>query len=160
MASRELRVYRPGSNGSAVKFQKREDKKPKYTDLLMFGEFANQTGKNAQGDAQFDWSGKENPTSKAIVFKFSELDVAKLLLVLRGEVNDCSIFHDPNKSYDDSDGVKRNTVLKIARGDKGYMINISKKSGEELRKVNITVSWEEGILLQAFCDSFLRQYYE
>lgn len=156
--SKELRIYKPGNSGSAVKFQTRVDKK-NYDELMMFGEFANQTGKDESGNARFDWKGENNPGSKAVVFKFSELDVAKLLLVLRGEVEKFEIFHDPNKSYDDSDGVKRNNVLKIARGDKGYLLNISKKEGEELRKVNIAVSWEEGILLQAFCDNFLQRFY-
>lgn len=159
MASRELRVYKPGANGSAVKFQKREDKK-NYNDLMAFFEIANQTGKSEDGFASFDWYHKENnPNSKSITGKLSELDIAKMILVLKGEVASVDLFHDPNKSYDDNDGIKRSTIIKFSRGDKGFAMNVSKKAGDDLRKSNITMSWEEGVLLEAWCQCFLQQFY-
>jgi len=156
--SKELRVYKPGTNGSAVKFQTRVDKK-RYDELMCFAEFANQSGKSADGFAKFDWKSEDNPSSKAITFKFSELDIARMLLVLRGEADATEIYHDPGKSYEESDNTKRSTVLKIKKGDKGFLMNISNKVGSELKSVGISVSWEEGVLLQAFCDNFLQRFY-
>ena len=156
--SKELRVYKPGTNGSAVKFQKRVDKK-NYDELMAFAEFANQVGKDTNGNARFDWKSEDNPNGKFITIKLSELDIAKMLLVLRDQVDKIGLFHDPNKSYQESDGVKRNTVFNLSKGDRGYMFNVSNQVGTELKKVNISLTWEEGILLQSWCDTFLQQFY-
>jgi hypothetical protein len=157
--STELRIYKPsGSNGSAVKFQKRVDKK-NYDSLMAFAEFANQTGKSEDGFARFDWRGEDNPNSKAITVKLSELDIARLLLVLRGEVDSMDLFHDPGKSYEESDNTKRSTVIKFSKGDRGFMFNVSNKVGTDLKKVNLAVSWEEGVLLESWSNVFLSQFY-
>lgn len=155
----ELRIYKPGSSGSAVKFQKRQDKE-NFNEWIAFAVFANQTGKNAAGFAAFDWRSKDNPNSKEITVKLSELDIAKMLLVLRGEVDAADLFHDAGKSYEENDGVKRSTILKLSKSDKGFHFNASNKTGSDLKKVSIAVSWEEGVLLQSWGEKFLSQYYE
>lgn len=155
--AKELRIYKPGNSGSAVKFQTVE--KGKYKEWNLFGEFAPQIGKDADGNAKFDWRVPDNNNTKSITVKFSELDAAKALLVLRGEADTADLFHDPGKSYEESDGTKRSTVVKIAKGDRGFMINASNKVGENLKRVNISVSWEEGILLESYLSLFLQKFY-
>src|SRR6187402_2909445 len=81
--SKEFRIYRANKSntGTATSWQlsyKSEEKYDKYIPFLMA---ANQTGTDANGNAQFDWDNK-------ITIKLGENDLGEIMSVLERRKNE------------------------------------------------------------------------
>lgn len=166
--SKELRIYKPTSSGKGFALKLQQTLKKEYRDKNgkdhfgwhLFAEFAPQLPeKDDNGNARFAWRQQDSDSIQSVLMKFSELDAAKLLLVLNDEAEENSLFHDPNKAREESDGNKSSNILKIKRTDKGYQIEASGQVGKDLKKTYLTVSWDEAILLKAYLNLFIERYY-
>lgn len=165
--SKELRIYKPNNagKGSALKLQ--QVQKKEYTDKNgkahygwhLFAEFASQIGKDENNNAKFGWRTTEDQNTGAILMKISELDAAKLLLVLQDEVEESQLYHDPNKAREESSGSKSSNIFKVKRGNNGYTVEVSSQAGKELSKIFIVIAWEEAVLVKEYLRLFIQRFY-
>jgi hypothetical protein len=156
---REFRIYRPNNagNGFASKFQMVVKEKEKFDEPMVFWEMAEQTGKDENGNASFDWSSPKKQSNRSVTIKLGITDVGEILCVLCGvkefvgQKKEQGLFHKNQLG---------NTVLKMTRMDKGlfYAALSSKKSGEVIQ-VKHSISLAEGIVLEQLLKEFVSIYY-
>lgn len=160
---RELRVYKPtkAKSGSAASFQLAI--KGEYKEPMVFLTLARQGEDDDKGNNGFKWKDKDN----AVTAKLSELDAAKMLLVLLGQQKEAKIFHDPSKSGTSEANQGASKVVNLLAGNKkddgtidvNKYLSVSLKQGEKLIKIQLTLSQEEQVLLRIFLQGFIEKYY-
>lgn len=157
---RELRVYKPKKDktGTAASFQLTE--KGQYKEPMVFLTLARQGADDEKGNNSFAWKDRD----QAITAKLSELDAAKMLLVLLGMQNEAKLFHDPSKSGTSEANQGASKVVNLFKGtteqsDTNRYLSVSFKQGEKLIKLQVTLSQEEQVLLRIFLQGFIEKYY-
>lgn len=160
---RELRVYKPtkSKSGSAASFQLTV--KGEYKEPMVFLTLAKQGPDDDKGNNGFLWKDKDN----AVTAKLSELDAAKMLLVLLGQQKEAKLFHDPSKSGTSEANQGASKVVNLLAGNKkedgtidvNKYLSVSLKQGEKLIKIQVTLSQEEQVLLRIFLQGFIEKYY-
>lgn len=153
---REFRVYKPtkAKTGSAASFQISE--KGKYKEPMVFLTLAKQGPDDDKGNNGFSWKDREN----SVTAKLSELDAAKMLLVLLGMEDEAKLFHDPSKSGTGEANQGASKVVNLIKAENGSKyLSVSLKQGEKLIKIQVTLSKDEQVLLKIFLEGFIRKYY-
>ncbi len=150
---KEYRIYKPrqSNDGAASRLQIRVNAEP-YREVFLFWETTTQTGTDANGNASFGWKEKE----KTITFKLGEVDVAELLLVLKGKKE----YAGPPPKEAGKPGMglyhknpNGNTILQLQRDQKGagFYLSISRQSAankSDVVRIKHTISNGEAEILQ------------
>lgn len=167
---RELRIYRPYEKdgkflGAASKFEIKykkfkTDAGADYEEVMMFWVGANQTGKDAKGNASFGWKKENSEVHSSVTIKLGDLDVGELLAVLNGLKEEVGtgkgLFHqhtNGNSSITFKRAVKDGKFL-------GYSVRLSSKDkAGKMVEVKHNMSVAEGELLRVYLDEGLRRSY-
>ncbi len=123
-------IYKPNSSksGSAMSVDFNKLKKS------IFLEFAKQKEEKA-----FDWSNKQ-------IFKLSAQDAAKICVFIKGPKEELQLFHDPNKSINET--TVKNAVLKISKSNFGYSFKINQQEKDNtLNSIGISLTEDEMYIL-------------
>lgn len=123
-------IYKPNSSktGSALSIDFNKEKKS------IFLEFAKQIE-----EKRFDWSNKQ-------IFKLSAQDSAKICVFVRDKKEEMQLFHDPNKSINET--TVKNAVLKISKSSYGYGFKINQQEKDNtLNSIGITLTEDEMYIL-------------
>ena len=156
---RELRIYKPtkGKSGTAASFQLTV--KGEYKEPMVFLTLARQGADDDKGNNSFGWKDKEN----SVVVKLTELDAAKILLVLFGITKDLGekgAYHDPSKSGTSEANQGMSKIIQFKKLDTGgYSLSISAKQGEVRNAIQVSVDQAEAILIKTFLNGFIEKYY-
>ena len=156
---RDLRIYKPKKDktGTAASFQLTA--KGQYKEPMVFLTLARQGVDDENGNNSFHWKDKEN----SIVVKLTELDAAKILLVLFGLAKDLGekgAYHDPSKSGTSEANQGMSKIIQFKKLDNGgYSLSISAKRGEVRNAIQVGVDQAEAILLKTFLNGFIEKYY-
>jgi hypothetical protein len=135
-------IYKPNSSktGSALSIDFNKDKKS------IFLEFAKQIE-----EKRFDWSNKQ-------IFKLSAQDCAKICVFVRDKKEDMQLFHDPNKSINET--TVKNAVLKISKSSYGYGFKINQQEKDNtLNSIGITLTEDEMYILMLIFNKAIEQMY-
>lgn len=123
-------IYKPNASksGAAMSVDFNKEKKS------IFLEFAKQIE-----EKKFDWSNKMN-------FKLSAQDAAKICIAIRDKKEELQLFHDPNKSINET--TVKNAVLKITKSSYGYGFKINQQEKDNtLNSIAITLTEDEAYIL-------------
>lgn len=135
-------VYKPNNSktGSAMSVDFNKSKKS------IFLEFAKQIE-----DKKFDWSNKQ-------IFKLSAQDCAKICIFIRDKKEEMQLFHDPNKSINET--TVKNAVLKISKSNYGYSFKINQQEKDNsLNSIAITLTEDEPYILQLIFNKAIESIY-
>jgi len=123
-------IYKPNTSksGSAMSVDFNKEKKS------IFLEFAKQIE-----EKRFDWQNKQ-------IFKLSAQDCAKICVAIRDKKEELQLFHDPNKSINET--TVKNAVLKISKSNYGYGFKINQQEKDNtLNSIAITLTEDEMYIL-------------
>jgi len=135
-------IYKPNSSktGSALSIDFNKEKKS------IFLEFAKQKEEKA-----FDWQNKQ-------IFKLSAQDCAKICIFIRDKKEELQLFHDPNKSINET--TVKNAVLKISKSSYGYGFKINQQEKDNtLNSIAITLTEDEAYILQLIFNKAIERIY-
>lgn len=165
---REYRVYKPNKagNGAATKFQCvcKPRKGKTFSEPMIFMEMANQTGTDANGNAQFDWKQPGQMETQSVLMKFGMNDVGEILAVLMNQKpmvgNVVSDFNDSKGLYHQNQN--GNTVLKFGKVNGQYYLAMSNKNTttNTVCRAKHTLTIAEGVILAQLLRDFITLYYE
>lgn len=135
-------IYKPNSSktGSALSIDFNKEKKS------IFLEFAKQLE-----EKRFDWGNKQ-------IFKLSAQDLAKICVFVRDKKEDMQLFHDPNKSINET--TVKNAVLKISKSNFGYSFKINQQEKDNtLNCIGITLTEDEMYILMLIFNKAIEGIY-
>lgn len=142
---KKLSFYKPNKTlqGAACQFDFAIDKE------AIFLEMAKQ-----KEERSFDWANK-------LIFKLAEVDIAKILLVLKGKTKMANLFHDPNKgNYASSEDTKNNALV-VQLTDYGYQFKLSQQQKDgKVNAYQINLSADEAMLLEIMMEESIRKMYK
>ncbi|MFH1443747.1 MAG: hypothetical protein ABIG96_06950 [Candidatus Micrarchaeota archaeon] len=141
----QLKFYKPNKamQGSACQFDFAVEKES------IFFEIARQKEERA-----FDWGSK-------LSFKLADVDISKILLVLKGRSKMANLFHDPNKGEYASSADTKNNALVVTKGDFGYLFKLSSQSKDgQVNAMQINLSDDEAMLLEIMLEEAIRKIYK
>lgn len=145
------RVYKPRktNDGNAVQFQHKEDKKDKFSKHMVMMQMVPQDGTDANDNATFTWTTGEK--YRGITAKLGLPDIGEFLCVLNGikqsAGSDKGLYHQNNTG---------SLGIKMELNDKGYYaISLSKKDGDKLTRLSITLTLGEAEILRSWLNQFL-----
>ena len=163
---RELRIYKPTKTkqGTAASFQLTV--KGEYKEPMVFLTLARQGADDDKGNNSFGWKDEAN----RVVVKLTELDAAKILLVLFGMAGGLGekisegkykgLYHDPSKSGTAESNQGMSKVVQFTKLDNGgYSLGISAKQGDDRNALQVSVDQAEAILIKTFLNGFIEKYY-
>ncbi len=145
------------------KYKTRSDKE--YVETQVFWTITPQVGEDTNGNASFDWKNEKNPNGKQIVMNLGDPDIGELLCVLNrvkdkvGQPSGQGLFHKTNETSNSSLKLEYSTSRTPDKYDNGYMLTISKKSGDELLKYSHSISLAEGELIKIILTDAIRRKY-
>lgn len=135
-------IYKPNSSksGAALSIDFNKEKKS------IFLEFAKQIE-----EKRFDWSNKQ-------IFKLSAQDTAKICVFIRDKKEEMQLFHDPNKSINET--TVKNAVLKITKSNFGYSIKINQQEKDNtLNSINVSLTEDEVYILVLIFNKAIEQMF-
>lgn len=135
-------IYKPNNSktGSALSVDFNKEKKS------LFLEFAKQIE-----EKKFDWANKQ-------IFKLSAQDCAKICITFKEQKNELQLFHDPNKSINET--VVKNAVLKISKNNFGYIIKINQQGKDNtLNSIQISLTEDEIYILLIIFNKAIESIY-
>lgn len=161
--SKEFRIYKPNraGHGAASKFQcVIKKKKEKYDELVLFLESAKQEGVDANDNAKFAWSDKNN----SVTMKLGLPDVGEMLLVLKGRKKYVGPppkqegAHEPGIYHQNQSG---NTSLKMKWDKSTLYLSLSSQNSQtkDIVRVNHAISLSEAVVLETLLEDFIKQYH-
>lgn len=142
MRNMSYTIYKPNSSktGSALNIDFNKNKKS------IFLEFAKQLD-----EKKFDWPNK-------LIFKLSAQDCAKICVFIRDKKEEMQLFHDPNKSINET--TVKNAVLKLSRNNYGYGFKINQQEKDNsLNSIAITLTEDEIYILIIIFNKAIEEIY-
>ncbi|MEK6954947.1 MAG: hypothetical protein AABX01_08090 [Candidatus Micrarchaeota archaeon] len=140
-----LKFYKPNKQmqGSACQFDFAPEKQAVFFEI----------GKQLE-ERKFDWANK-------LAFKMADVDICKILLVLKGRSKLANLFHDPGKgNYASSEDTKNNALV-VQKGDFGYFFKLSQQTKDgKVNAMQISLSEDEALLLELMLEEAIRKIYK
>ncbi len=126
--------------GAAARFEYRKTQRGPAIFLSMAKEI---------GEKKFDWDNK-------VIFSVGQGDMAAIMMVLQNRKDGCGKQKDGSWSglYHEND--KGNSILRFEKNTEreGFRMNLSVKANNTANQVGLSLSFEEGILLEMFFQRF------